>query len=127
METSCKKVISILKDNCIPKATDDEAKVFYLKMIGDYYRNTTKTGWRKKFKDSKNLIKFRFKVNQKAFAFLILRPPKIKAKEFFTLIGFGTWIGQVDVVCTGIGTGNWFSPGSKPRLAITFILFTLMG
>ena len=43
-----------------------------------------KTGGREKFKDLENLIKFQFKENQKAFAFLPLRPSKIKAKDSFT-------------------------------------------
>ena len=43
LEANCKKVIGIVKDNCIPKAADDEAKVFYLKMIGDYYRYNAET------------------------------------------------------------------------------------
>ena len=43
LETNCKKIITIVKDNCLPKSGDDEAKVFYLKMIGDYYRYTAET------------------------------------------------------------------------------------
>lgn len=38
LEQQCKKVIDIVKNNSLPKASDDEAKTFYLKMIGDYYR-----------------------------------------------------------------------------------------
>jgi 14-3-3 protein epsilon len=38
LETQCKKVIDIVKEHSLPKATDDEAKTFYLKMIGDYFR-----------------------------------------------------------------------------------------
>ena len=38
LETQCKKVIDIVKGSSLKKATDDEAKTFYLKMIGDYYR-----------------------------------------------------------------------------------------
>lgn len=34
----CDKVISIVRDDCIPKSSEDESKSFYLKMIGDYYR-----------------------------------------------------------------------------------------
>ena len=61
-------------------AVEDEERVFYLKTIEDYYRYTSKTGGRVKFKDLKNLIKSRFKENQKAFAFLLLRPSKSKQK-----------------------------------------------
>jgi len=34
----CGEVIKLLKDNLIPKADGAEAKVFYHKMVGDYYR-----------------------------------------------------------------------------------------
>jgi len=34
----CAEVIKLLKDNLIPKADGAEAKVFYHKMVGDYYR-----------------------------------------------------------------------------------------
>lgn len=40
LAANCEKVINIIKDESLPKAKDDEAKVFYLKMIGDYYRYT---------------------------------------------------------------------------------------
>jgi hypothetical protein len=40
LAANCEKVINIIKDKAFPKATEDEAKVFYLKMIGDYYRYT---------------------------------------------------------------------------------------
>lgn len=40
LAANCEKVINIVKDKSLPKAGDDEAKVFYLKMIGDYYRYT---------------------------------------------------------------------------------------
>jgi hypothetical protein len=40
LASNCEKVINIVKDRSLPKAKDDEAKVFYLKMIGDYYRYT---------------------------------------------------------------------------------------
>ena len=43
LESNCQKVIDIVQDNCLPKAGDDEAKVFYLKMVGDYYRYTAET------------------------------------------------------------------------------------
>lgn len=38
LENQCKKVIDIVKTHSLPKATDDEAKTFYQKMIGDYWR-----------------------------------------------------------------------------------------
>jgi len=38
LESQCKKVIEIVKTYSLPKATEDESKTFYLKMIGDYYR-----------------------------------------------------------------------------------------
>ena len=34
----CKKVIKIIKDLILPKSHEIEARAFYLKMIGDYYR-----------------------------------------------------------------------------------------
>jgi len=34
----CSEVIKLLKDNLIPKAEGAEARVFYHKMVGDYYR-----------------------------------------------------------------------------------------
>ena len=43
-KTGWQKLISIVKDTCIPNATDDEAKVFNLKMIENYYKYITKTG-----------------------------------------------------------------------------------
>ena len=43
LEANCNKIISIVNEHCLPKAGDDEAKVFYLKMIGDYYRYTAET------------------------------------------------------------------------------------
>jgi 14-3-3 protein epsilon len=43
LEKNCSKIISIVKDKSLPKASDSEAKVFYLKMIGDYYRYTAET------------------------------------------------------------------------------------
>jgi uncharacterized protein (DUF885 family) len=43
LAANCEKVIKIVKEECIPKAGDDEAKVFYLKMIADYYRYTAET------------------------------------------------------------------------------------
>jgi 14-3-3 protein epsilon len=38
LETQCNRVIEIVKGSSLPKAADDEAKTFYQKMIGDYYR-----------------------------------------------------------------------------------------
>mmetsp|Transcript_9297 Transcript_9297/g.8956 ORF Transcript_9297/g.8956 Transcript_9297/m.8956 type:complete len:240 (-) Transcript_9297:46-765(-) len=43
LEKNCQKVIDIVNEHCIPKAKEDDAKVFYLKMIGDYYRYTAET------------------------------------------------------------------------------------
>jgi 14-3-3 protein epsilon len=43
LEKNCQKIINIVKEKSLPKASDDEAKVFYLKMIGDYYRYTAET------------------------------------------------------------------------------------
>ena len=59
----------------------------------------------------------------KTFALLLLRSSKIKVKDYFNLIDFGTWIGQDDRISSKVGNG--FSQGSKPRGAIIFILFTL--
>ena len=38
MNEICKDVLNLLKDVLIPKSTDSEARVFYMKMRGDYYR-----------------------------------------------------------------------------------------
>uniref|UniRef100_A0A7S3JIU3 14-3-3 domain-containing protein n=1 Tax=Euplotes harpa TaxID=151035 RepID=A0A7S3JIU3_9SPIT len=38
LEQKCKTVIDIIKKHSLPKATEDDSKTFYLKMIGDYYR-----------------------------------------------------------------------------------------
>lgn len=43
LAANCQKVVNIVKDHCLQKAGDDEAKVFYLKMIGDYYRYTAES------------------------------------------------------------------------------------
>jgi hypothetical protein len=43
LENNCQKVIDIVKVHALDKASDDEAKVFYLKMIADYYRYTAET------------------------------------------------------------------------------------
>jgi 14-3-3 protein epsilon len=40
---NCQKIIDIVNDKALPKAGDDESKVFYLKMIGDYYRYTAES------------------------------------------------------------------------------------
>ena len=37
---NCQKIIDIVNDKALPKAGDAESKVFYLKMVGDYYRYT---------------------------------------------------------------------------------------
>lgn len=38
LETKWKKVICIINDKILPKSHEIEARAFYLKMIGDYYR-----------------------------------------------------------------------------------------
>lgn len=38
LNEKCKEIINIVTTELIPKAEDTEAKVFYLKMKGDYYR-----------------------------------------------------------------------------------------
>lgn len=38
LDSQCKTVIEIVQNHSLKKAADDEAKTFYLKMIGDYYR-----------------------------------------------------------------------------------------
>ncbi|KAL4220814.1 hypothetical protein ACF0H5_019082 [Mactra antiquata] len=38
LDEICSEVLEILKDCLIPSARNDESKVFYLKMKGDYYR-----------------------------------------------------------------------------------------
>ena len=57
-----------------------------------------------------------------------MRSSKIRPKDFFSLIGFGTWIGQGDGVGTGTGTGigDGFSPGSKPREPLFLFYFNIL-
>lgn len=43
LEQQCKRVIKIVKEKSLPKATDAEGKTFYLKMIGDYHRYIAET------------------------------------------------------------------------------------
>mmetsp|Transcript_22871 Transcript_22871/g.22718 ORF Transcript_22871/g.22718 Transcript_22871/m.22718 type:complete len:237 (-) Transcript_22871:59-769(-) len=43
LASNCEKVVNIVKNKCLVKAQEDEAKVFYLKMIGDYYRYTAES------------------------------------------------------------------------------------
>jgi 14-3-3 protein epsilon len=43
LEQQCKRVINIVKEKSLPKATDAEGKTFYLKMIGDYHRYIAET------------------------------------------------------------------------------------
>ena len=50
-------------------------------------------------------------ITEIAFAYLLLRSFKIRAKESFNLIVFGIWIIQGDGVGTGTGIGNGFSSG----------------
>lgn len=38
LNETCDDVLNLLQEHLIPKASDTEAKVFYLKMKGDYYR-----------------------------------------------------------------------------------------
>ena len=38
LQTVCEEVLSLLDNYLIPNASDDEPRVFYLKMKGDYYR-----------------------------------------------------------------------------------------
>lgn len=38
LEERCKHIISIIRDKILPKSNEIEARAFYLKMIGDYYR-----------------------------------------------------------------------------------------
>ena len=34
----CEKVIKIINDKVLAKSCEDEAKAFFVKMVGDYYR-----------------------------------------------------------------------------------------
>jgi hypothetical protein len=38
LDQQCMKVVAIVKNKCNGKATTDESKAFFFKMIGDYYR-----------------------------------------------------------------------------------------
>ena len=122
METGCKKIICNVNDNCILKEADYETRIFYLKMIGDYYWYSAKTEGREKFKDSKNLNKFWFKENQKAFIFYFWDLSKLKQRIPSPKLALEFELIKCEVG-TGTGAGNGFSPSSKLRRAIIFILF----
>ena len=66
---NCDKIIKIVNDYALPKAGDDEAKVFYLKMIGDYYRYTAETAQGDKLAEvTENALKYYDQATQAAAA-----------------------------------------------------------
>ena len=42
----CQSILEIIKNGLIPRSSSDEAKVFYFKMMGDYYRCVVCGVWR---------------------------------------------------------------------------------
>jgi len=38
LEGFCTDILKLIDSNLLPKSTNSESKVFYLKMKGDYYR-----------------------------------------------------------------------------------------
>jgi len=48
----CKDVLTLLDDHLVPKATNHESKVFYLKMKGDYYRYLAEVAQAKSERDT---------------------------------------------------------------------------
>ena len=62
-----KKFITIVKDNCLPKSGECEPKVFYLKMIDDYYRYTSEAASEDKFAEvTENASKYYQQANEAA-------------------------------------------------------------
>ncbi|CAI2379205.1 unnamed protein product [Moneuplotes crassus] len=56
---NCQKVIDIVNNDCLPKSKEEEARVFYLKMVGDYYRYTAETATGSKLEEvTENAAKF---------------------------------------------------------------------
>jgi 14-3-3 protein epsilon len=52
LQDMCNSVLNVLKEHLIPNAADDEAKIFYFKMQGDYYRYLAETATEKKKEDT---------------------------------------------------------------------------
>ena len=67
LAANCEKIIGIVKNESLPKAKEDEAKVFYLKMIGDYYRYTAETAQGDKLAEvTENALKYYDEATQAA-------------------------------------------------------------
>ena len=49
----CEKVIKIINDKVLAKACEDEAKAFFVKMVGDYYRYMAENAKDAKLEDTK--------------------------------------------------------------------------
>eukprot|EP00355_Strombidium_rassoulzadegani_P002757 CAMPEP_0168612528 /NCGR_PEP_ID=MMETSP0449_2-20121227/2965_1 /TAXON_ID=1082188 /ORGANISM="Strombidium rassoulzadegani, Strain ras09" /LENGTH=239 /DNA_ID=CAMNT_0008653099 /DNA_START=24 /DNA_END=743 /DNA_ORIENTATION=+ len=50
----CISIVNIVKDSCLQKATTDETKAFFYKMIGDYYRYVAECAQGDKLETVKN-------------------------------------------------------------------------
>jgi 14-3-3 protein epsilon len=52
LETICEEILEIIKDHLIPNSSNEESKVFYFKMKGDYHRYLAEFQTGEKRKDS---------------------------------------------------------------------------
>ena len=43
MYKDCEHIIELIKSKVLSKQADEEAKAFFVKMVGDYYRYITET------------------------------------------------------------------------------------
>merc|ERR1719162_2357979 len=52
--TDCEKVIAIINEKVLTKSCEDEAKAFFIKMVGDYYRYMAENAKDSKLDESKD-------------------------------------------------------------------------
>ena len=57
LDNRCSEIIGMVKDTCLGKTSTDEAKVFYLKMIADYYRYISESASGDRNEEVKNQAK----------------------------------------------------------------------
>lgn len=50
----CNNIVAVVKESCLPKATADETKAFFYKMIGDYFRYVAECSQGDKLETVKN-------------------------------------------------------------------------
>lgn len=112
----CQDVLNLLKDVLIPKSTDSEARVFYMKMRGDYYRylceftsgevrkgvcNDANESYKEAVLVSENLksthpIRLGLALNYSVFYYEILNNPEIACK--FAKKAFDNAIQELDTL-----------------------------